>query len=438
MKLELTDLINYILIGIEGSIFFLFAETFFAPSKRRIITFAVWFFALLIEYPLVFTINGLIIKPLIMLLFFTAVTKTSYNAKWLPALFCCVTSFVVAYLLDMLVITMFSVITSNSFDILIQQPELYLAISFISKFSAAFLAVLIRVFAQELLHGKSHHWTYHLSCCIFPASSLICALCLLSVVQIAPEVSILLLGCMLFLLFSDIGSVFLLGYMEEQNSKLTHSVLLQKELDSALANLTSARQSYENERKLTHDFQNQMSVIKGMLEKSEENKEALAYISSVFQKTGSESLSVTTNRTAIDVLLDLKYQAAKELHIDFLTRLDDLSAFPMPDNALVVLLSNLLDNAIEACSKLPEATEKTIIIKMQVQSAECLIYVKNTAVSIPKSNRGVFHTSKPDRRQHGFGMKNITAIVEQYGGIFTINQEDNWFAFAAIFPGVLG
>jgi sensor histidine kinase regulating citrate/malate metabolism len=242
---------------------------------------------------------------------------------------------------------------------------------------------------------------------------------------------------MLFLLFIDIGSIFLLGYLETQREKLTQSILLQKELDSALTNLSAARQSYENERKLTHDFQNQMAVLQGILEKNDTNQDALTYLHQVFHYAGSESLSVTTNRIAVDVLLDLKYQMAKKQNIQFHVRLDDLSSFPVPDNALVVLLSNLLDNAIEACMKLPKESERIIIVKMKVNPEECILYVKNTAMIPQNQNGSLPKTTKPDTVQHGFGFKNIISIVNQYNGMYAINQDNGWFAFAASFPFVL-
>jgi hypothetical protein len=437
MNLVFAEFLNYLLIGVECIIYILFAETFFSIRNQRWQTICIWCVALLLEYPLLHIVNTLNIKPLVMIMFFTLIIILGYNAKWLSAVFCSAASLAVSYLFDILVVMIFSAATKNPFEILVQQPELYVALSFISKFSAIFLSVLVRALAQNLLLGNKQHWTYHLSCCIYPAAVLVCGICLFLVVQQSPEVSNLLLGCMLFLLFIDIGSIFLLGYLETQREKLTQSILLQKELDSALTNLSAARQSYENERKLTHDFQNQMAVLQGILEKNDTNQDALTYLHQVFHYAGSESLSVTTNRIAVDVLLDLKYQMAKKQNIQFHVRLDDLSSFPVPDNALVVLLSNLLDNAIEACMKLPKESERIIIVKMKVNPEECILYVKNTAMIPQNQNGSLPKTTKPDTVQHGFGFKNIISIVNQYNGMYAINQDNGWFAFAASFPFVL-
>ncbi|MCD8127747.1 MAG: ATP-binding protein [Clostridiales bacterium] len=151
--------------------------------------------------------------------------------------------------------------------------------------------------------------------------------------------------------------------------------------------------------------------------------------------TSTGSLSISTNRPAADALLNQKYLAAIQKEIDFQVRLDDLSCFPLPDNALVVLLSNLIDNAIEACEKDSLSKERRIAIKISVSSTDCILSVENTVAEPVEIHENMVDATKRNPERHGFGMKNIAAIVDAYDGYYTLQCDNNIFQFAAIFPG---
>lgn len=72
----------------------------------------------------------------------------------------------------------------------------------------------------------------------------------------------------------------------------------------------------------------------------------------------STSLIVKTGRLVVDVLLSQKYHIAQSKGVHFLFQLDDLTCFGLKDEHLVVVLSNLVDNAIEACEKITDDKSK--------------------------------------------------------------------------------
>ncbi|MCD8085969.1 MAG: GHKL domain-containing protein [Clostridiales bacterium] len=199
--------------------------------------------------------------------------------------------------------------------------------------------------------------------------------------------------------------------------------------------ISATTKSYENERRLTHEFQNQIIVIRGMIEDGVDHDQIAAYLDQVAHSTSTGSLSISTNRLAADVLLNQKYLAAVQKEIDFQVRLDDLSCFSLPDNALVVLLSNLIDNAIEACEKDSLRKERKIVIKISVSDTDCILSVENTVAKPVEIHENTVATTKQNPERHGFGMKNIAAIVEAYDGYYTLRCNNNIFQFAAVFPG---
>lgn len=124
-----------------------------------------------------------------------------------------------------------------------------------------------------------------------------------------------------------------------------------------------------------------------------------------------------------------------EKRIDFQVRLDDLSGFPLPDNAFVVLLSNLLDNAIDACDKIADGKEKSVLIKMNVGNEEYLLSVENTVSGPVLIENNRIQTTKAEQTKHGYGMININSIVDTNNGYCTMKCDGKNFRFAATFPG---
>ena len=98
---------------------------------------------------------------------------------------------------------------------------------------------------------------------------------------------------------------------------------------------------------------------------------------------------------------------------------------------MVVLLSNLLDNAIEACQQYDKG-DKAIHV-MAVAQQDFFISVRNTSEPVVIIS-GSIPTTKPEPQMHGFGLANIQLILEKYSGEYTMFYENGWFQFTADIP----
>lgn len=111
--------------------------------------------------------------------------------------------------------------------------------------------------------------------------------------------------------------------------------------------------------------------------------------------------------------------------------MNDLSNLPFDTSDIVVLLSNLLDNAIEACQRYDKG-DKTIHV-MAVAQQDFFISVRNTSEPVTIINSSI-PTTKPEPQLHGFGLANIRLILEKYSGEYTMFYENGWFQFTADIP----
>lgn len=135
----------------------------------------------------------------------------------------------------------------------------------------------------------------------------------------------------------------------------------------------------------------------------------------------------------VNAILNTKYQEAISKHIVFVFKVNDLSRIGIDDEDLVVVLVNLLNNAIEACEKCEE--KKIIKFKFMVEDELIILSVKNTYNQpLVYDNDEIRNSKTVEPEAHGVGIKNIIRIVEKYEGEYVIQDNDKEFYFSLIIP----
>lgn len=97
-----------------------------------------------------------------------------------------------------------------------------------------------------------------------------------------------------------------------------------------------------------------------------------------------------------------------------------------------ILLGNLLDNAIEACAKLPQP-ERWIRIAINYGNHILILKITNSKETKPAT---LNQSSKADYYNHGFGTNSVRKIAEKYNGEVEFIDEGNWFEASVILYGI--
>ena len=220
--------------------------------------------------------------------------------------------------------------------------------------------------------------------------------------------------------------------LSEENKIKQDNALLNQQIKMGMENIAALNSAYAQQRKLTHDFNNHLSVIRSLLE-SGDTAQAKEYTGSLLASSISVTRLFDSGNTIVDTLLTQKYNHAKELGIKMQVLVEDLSQVAMSSENLVVVLSNLLDNAIEACMN--TSGEKMIKVKFMLEDMGHILTVQNTAPNTPQDENRQFTTTKADRLNHGYGIKNISSVLDSYGYPYSFNYENGIFTFTAIMVG---
>lgn len=223
--------------------------------------------------------------------------------------------------------------------------------------------------------------------------------------------------------------LYLIHSAEKSSKNDTELMLLNKQMDIQTQSILALEKSYRAQRKVTHEFRHHLQTIQDLLSCGE--KEAVqTYVAQLLDTQSTRILCVNSHHPIIDAILNQKYQAAAEQNIDVQIQVNDLSGITIGAESLVVLLTNLLDNAIEACQRLPD--NRCIRCSFLLEDS-LFLSVSNTALPV-KIEDNTIKTTKMPKQDHGYGLPSIRLILEQLKAEYTFEYRDGWFRFAAEIP----
>lgn len=237
--------------------------------------------------------------------------------------------------------------------------------------------------------------------------------------------------CIAFgMLIMNILVFYLIGDILEGEEKLRKEVLFRKRVKSEIDMYHQISENYNQQRKREHEYRNQMMVV-GALVKDRKLEKLEDYLSKWDKQPENWVDYFDANHVIVNAILNIKYQEARDKGIVFVVKINDLSHAKIQDEDMVIILSNLLNNAIEACQS---CTDKIIKIKLVKEKEQTVISVVNTFGTMPVLVSGEYQTTKENKAAHGIGIRNIKETVDKYGGSYVIRHKDHLFQVVIVIP----
>lgn len=200
-------------------------------------------------------------------------------------------------------------------------------------------------------------------------------------------------------------------------------------------------------RRLKHDLANHIQILSALPE-----EKRAAYAAELSGNTALSHSFAYCSDSTVNAVLTVKKSAMDRCHIRLKVEIDIPSPLPYDRTDLCALYANALDNAMEACMKLDEA-QREIILKSKARKGVFCLEIsnpvpdagKNSSVNQTKKRAGslsekrlehspLLPTSKPDKENHGFGLKSIHEIVIRYHGRLEIKTENGFFDLFLYLP----
>lgn len=244
-----------------------------------------------------------------------------------------------------------------------------------------------------------------------------------------PDYNMMALISSLGLYTGNFFALYLYEYAARQNRLVRIQEQSEQQMRDQLKYMDEIILKQDELRSIRHDMNNQLTALMGYLERSD-IEGCRYYLAKITQQLQFSDVAINTGNTALDSIISAKKSLAKSKNITFNLNLHFQKELPIEPEDLCIIFGNALDNAIEACERVLPGHEKWIDLAI-LQDAHTLL----CKISNPTSSRknDIFTTSKEDKINHGFGLRNIQCALEKYQAEPLIEQKNGCFSLSFIF-----
>jgi signal transduction histidine kinase len=218
----------------------------------------------------------------------------------------------------------------------------------------------------------------------------------------------------------------LLNYLFQQTD-----MVYARSLDGIMANyIKEVNDLYAQIRGWRHDYHDHLQSLKVYLDTGDV-AQAQHYLGELETSLGDIEQIVRSGNPMLDAVLNAKLTIAKHHHIPM-----NIKAFvgPQPlikDVDLVVVLGNILDNAIEAIEAQSADDDRFLRVYIAIMKQQLYISVTNTRPADQYINYD-YASTKNDKR--GLGIRRINALVDKYNGMINRQYEEGVFVTEIALP----
>lgn len=390
-----------------------------------------WLFPVLPDNPFLFALTFLVI-----FLFTVLVAKFLFRESWFTVIFCCFAGYTtqhMSYEIYNILLTLMNATDSAGFygqtDFLQTFPNLFVFAVYMIVYVVSYF--LCYMFFSTKLAPKESIDVKKTFIFIFSIFILIVDILLNSIIVLNPlqdgKLYVIIIG--LYCVLCCIISLYLQFEVAIRRRIETTFDFMQQMWEKTRSQYEISKENIEIINMKCHDIKHQIRSLgkDGTVDPKilRELEDRISIYDAVV-KTGNESL---------DVILIEKSLLCNKQQINFNYIVDGESLKYIRDEDIYALFGNIVDNAIEAVLKLPPPQR---IIDLHVKPVGEMLSIRESnyfSDALVRGEKGLPQTTKSDRINHGFGLKSIQYICEQYDGSMQIETEDNVFRLQIIlFP----
>ena len=192
-------------------------------------------------------------------------------------------------------------------------------------------------------------------------------------------------------------------------------------LDSLKRYLEEAKENYATMRYLRHELKNHVFYMNALLD--EEKYDSLKdYFNQIYLNEYNVDL-IESGNNSVNTILNQKVAYAKSKGISVAIKTTLPEEIEIDESHLCAVISNLFDNAIEACELQPDP-EITVTVRQKGEYIH-IACKNNVTFDVLKVNASLMTTKKTPH--HGIGLQVVQSIVDSYDGAINFNMEGMYF-----------
>lgn len=235
------------------------------------------------------------------------------------------------------------------------------------------------------------------------------------------------------LLVLSLATALWMDAVEAYRFRLTYAASLQQ-MEQRLAmqkeHYGQLSQQIKLAREAGHDLRHHMRILRGLAEQAQWER-LESYLHEYEPHIRERDFTLWSDHPVADAVLGYYAAAARERNIVYDVRLAIPPTLPFPDDELCILLSNLLENAIEAMSRQNQGRRR-LYLRGEATEHRLGLVADNTFSGELRQKDGIFLSTK--HAGAGLGLSSITTIAEKYGGLTDFSAENGVFHASVLIP----
>lgn len=231
----------------------------------------------------------------------------------------------------------------------------------------------------------------------------------------------------LFIFVINLMTFYLYDSLAESYNQRTKATLFEKEREMYFNQCLLMQETNEHLHKFRHEINNQFISMKELINKRMYN-ELDAFVEKLTDKLEIEKIYSNTGNVVVDSIINYKLNLLNNANV--VTEIAVPSSLEVDINDLVIILGNILDNAVKALNE--NEQDSKLYFKLVYSQGRLLIKETNTYKTRICYENGKIQSSKADKVNHGLGLKNVEDAVKRHDGYMEINHNDNIFSIDII------
>ena len=373
---------------------------------------------------------------LIIFLFTVVAAKAIFRESWFTVLFCCFAGYTtqhLSYEVYNILLTLMNANGSAGFygetDFLQIFPNLLVFAIYMVVYVAAYF--LCFMFFANKLEAKEDIEVKKTFIFIFSILILIVDILLNAVIVRNPiegaKLYIIVIG--LYNILCCIISLYLQFEVAIRRKIELTLEFMQKIWEKTKSQYEMSKENIEIINMKCHDIKHQIRTL------TAEGTVDPDFLKDLEERISIYDARVKTGNESLDVLLMEKSLLCNKQKIEFTCLIDGSQLEFMKSEDVYALFGNIIDNAIEAVQT-AEPTRR--VIDLQVKAVGDMVCIREWNYfkgDLALGEKGLPVTTKSDHINHGFGLKSIRYICEQYDGNMDVTTEDGVFTLNIVmFP----
>lgn len=206
-------------------------------------------------------------------------------------------------------------------------------------------------------------------------------------------------------------------------------LLLKQQLDLSEQYFQDITDAQEKVKSLRHDMKNHLQSLFLMSKQNPlQTRDIQEYIQKLLSNVNDSSQIISTGNLGIDAILSLKITQIKDKQIPVESKIIIPNEFSLSFDDSIVILGNILDNAIEACEKV---SPENRWIRLEINYIQQSLFIR-LSNPLPSLNKKIIS----DGYEHGFGLKNVHTVVQNHNGTMDIENNSDVFTIKIILYNV--